>query len=355
MKTKKLLVAMALALGLPAGAQAAISFDPDGAGPLGAIDMAAMDWTQTSMLAINGTTAIENCLNGSCSSPESQFDLLLQSTLVATSDSSSQINTPTGLNETFEITMVARFTETVTAIFTQPNSVTAFFETVASAGGYLEFYFDTTPDSDPLTGSGYSDGRLILLATDIGTSTGSFTITTLNGVPVLSTLDLANDDDYGSGEQLTVTGSGNNGNIDVSNVTSDPTFFLADPSTISLNFNNISQGLPFIQVDPSDCFTDNQSGVGVGNISAGECAFVHTDGAYAVQGADGQGGYVPNILGVNGLTPVQGGGPDEVFQTDFNTAINGQTVPEPGSLALLGLGLGLAALVGRRRPDPLGV
>jgi hypothetical protein len=94
---------------------------------------------------------------------------------------------------------------------------------------------------------------------------------------------------------------------------------LTPSSTITISFFNNSQVDPFRQVDPSQCFNTDTSvcGGGGGIISVG------TLGA------------------VNGAT-----GPNIIFQADGNQSF---TVPEPASLALIGLGLSFMGFFGKSR------
>ncbi len=365
MKRKLLYTATALALATVGSAHAGVLFDPDGApGGAAVIDVGAFDWGPTSFLAKNARfaladfdTSTQTCkTTGGCT-----FDVLTQGKLVGTFDPAGKPNTPAGIAaNTYEITMVARYTEVVTGFLPGVNSF-ATFTTVTSAPMFLEMYFDSTPDAVDVSGSGFDNGDLILTGTAVASATGSFLITSTT--PVL--LDQHTTNQYGptaigssptAADQATVTGTGSNSNTAVGNLVTDPDFFKTALESFGISFANISIGLPYISVDPADCYTAAASGIAVDSgptgsdaTNAGKCNDHHDDTTFALQTLTPAGGVLPVTGQLNAGPTISTDSPDFVAQTDFNSPVTGR-VPEPGSLALLGIGLaGLGTLARRRK------
>jgi hypothetical protein len=340
---KKLLGLATLAIPLAFGSAdnaRAVGFDPDGAGPLGAIDAGTLDWGPTSFLAQGGVSAIQAATIAAGSpggiagcGAACEFTVLVQATLIGTLNPGGGVNTPSGLGQNFEITMVASLRERVSGLIPGAGGTgLAQFQTVNNASNFLNVFFDSTVNANQLTGAGFNDGRLILSGTQVGSASGNFEVTSATPVAL---------DQHGANDltgQNTVTGNGSQGNIPLNNLLFDPTFFLGGLTSLGINFAQISQGLPFISVDPMVCFDPSATGVAIGSTaaSATQNCFgqVVANAPYSGQAPATVAGVIPSTGATNGLFA---NGPDFVAQTDFNSPLAG--VPEPASFLLFGFGL----------------
>lgn len=321
---------------------APLILDLNGAAPGGTIVATALDWTQTSFLAKGGNQAIANFVTNATfgTSLSTTFDVYTHAKLTAYTDASgTSLSLPPMAGE---ITIISKFTETVTSA----NVATATAEFATTGAGWLEMYYSSTANSNNLTGFGFNDGTLIMRADGVGASAGLFKNT--GGSVNIDGAGLTND--YTG--QKTVNGFGIQDTVTFGSagVAIDANFLKTAVVDFSILFQDISIGLPFKTVDPSDCFNTTASsatnaaitsGTATGNAS--QCDNAHTNGLYSAQ-VNG-GGYLPVVGATNGAF---GGSPDFLAQTDFNSAVTG-TAPEPGSIALMGLALGALGLASRRR------
>lgn len=340
---KKTLLASAVAVALAPAAHAVVNFDPDGLGPLPTVTISGFDWNNTTFLADGGQAAIGAFLGtfGACPAGSCLFDLYTHASLsTLQAPGGGGIATP-GLNSDFEITMIAGFGEMVTGALPGPGI--ASFETTPGGvrtGGlpaFLQLYASPV-NSNPLSGSGFADGTLLLSAHLIPvTSEGSFDVATATPLTDLDgtsgdTLDGSPENDWPG--VSTVTGSGGQTVLEVAGITFlNMDYFKSTLASFEIEFANISIGLPFNSTDPSDCF----------NSPAASCV---ADALADPRAEAGDGPFVPLIGPVNGL--FGSGFPDFIAQTDFNSPVNG-VIPEPASLALIGLGLTALGVARRRR------
>src|ERR1043166_1318239 len=308
----------------------AVLIDLDGNGGLtGPANIGSFDWNATSFLAQGGQSAIESFQLGTCAAVTCNFSVLSSGTLQGVNDPGGNPLVINGLNTSYQITYVAKITETITSVVgTQAN-----FSTVPGSTGFVNIYFSPI-NSTPINGSGFNDGTLILRGTSIGNATGNFTVSNGTGV----TMDNSpNGNQYGT--QQSITGSGRTDTIPIDTLTLNSDFFKQPLGTFGLSYSNLSQSLPFDSVDPMGCFVQT-------DLNQLQCStYTHTNGQpYSGQPADANGGVVPKVGPVDGaacagtVAGIAATCPDFVAQTDPNSPFTPAAVPEPMSIFLLSIG-----------------
>jgi hypothetical protein len=301
-----------LALGLVAAGLAGValtaqaetitfSFNPTGGGAVGAItDLSSFDMAQGNVLTKGGVNG------GGPLPPGTTYTTLYQANLGSFLFEDGVGFSNDGASGKF-FTAVANFQETVSSSGLNGNDLTNSF--TIGAGGSFKMCAQTA-NGVSLTGVGFGcAGNGILSGVFVSGSASQ----TADITDPLVNLDNFNTNNW-SGVQTVQTTGGADLRLLITSV--DAGYFpdLLVDDLLTLGLVNTSLITPFSQVNPSRRFSEG----GV------------TDD------------YDTNVGATNGVT-----GPDFITQGDANGSF--QRVPEPGSLALAGLALGLMAYAARRR------
>jgi len=299
-----LLLASALA---PAANAGPILFDPDGASATNpAYNITGLGFGPGNGLAINAIPGGGNVTVGT------QFQFTFQTHLTSLAGPSAPNFVP-GLNQTFQITEVATFTEVVTSF--NAATGTATFAIVPSANNRANIYFNNAVVFNDAAGTGFTAGQIIM----------SLNPNSVNGSNFTTTGTTRQFNSTGAGK-TTTTGLAANGSGSTSLNSGvllpyNTSFFQPPSGTPILTSSIVSSNLTsfFDSISPSLLFTNLITNATI----------------------------TGNIDGINGVS-----GPDIQFQVSGFTQSFDTVVPEPASVAmtLIGLGsVGLGSYASRRR------
>lgn len=291
-------IATCLAMAGNAQAAATIQFDPLGTSGANALSVNFFDWTPGNALAIGAVDSSGIVITTDPSNPSS-FQVVAQASLgnLVLSNGSLVNSYP---QITFQLSMfeyAVGTTGAATLLLDQskPSTFTMWIGGTAA---------------DDVTGAGYdgAGGAVKLLEGSIAGSFGSFSDVTRLAGEAIQGLDQSPDGNDVDGGALSHQGSGGTTTqIDITY--QNWAYFLSNVTSLMVDAQDSSNlATPFSQVNPSDFVVGNAPTFGVGGPA-----------------------------GTNGANCAAGQLCDFQFQLDASTSFN--PVPEPASLALLGLGL----------------
>jgi hypothetical protein len=333
--TKKTLLAAAVSaafsVAIPAWAGDIVLFDPDGSGGAYAPKpITTFDWGPGNALALDGNLSAQ-----SPGSDEFFSTALVQAILNSAENANNDpatgffgLNAPGGP----DITYVLSLPEIITV--TSSTSIDLALDTDPNAVNFFRIYQGGTVASN-LNGIGFNGagGAKLILDGTISTSSGSFKVADTypvggDGVPA-GVFDQVGTNNYLG--VYTVEGTGSTAlTVTVGVNFFDHAYFPGGIETLGLSFTT-TLFTPFAQVNPSALFWDGTNLVApnIGTLNGGNQAI-----------ADALNAVAPTIIPELVVACEGTGDCDFQFQADAsNDFTSTRAVPEPSSLALLGIGL----------------
>lgn len=159
MSTKKVTLALAIAAAIgasgPAAAGTITNLD-------GVLPFTGFDWSQSGQAWIDGY----DVTNASPVGTTDNFTLYFQATAIGLKDNGGNTYTPPNLGNTYEYTIFAQVTESVTCIADLPGGGTCDVVSIALVPNqpldFYAIYYDVPPDANYTAGTGFRDGTQIL-------------------------------------------------------------------------------------------------------------------------------------------------------------------------------------------------
>ena len=266
--TKLTIATLAVAAAGHAAYGDTIVFDPDGSGSSPKINLNTLEFGA-------GNSLLQGAIPFTV---KATFQLLFQAQMTSITDNNGAQFTPLGLNSAvggiapFEITVVGNVTESIVDVNTDNPPRTAYrLAGTQASGSFIEIYFDGAQNANPLQGTGYNDGKLILRGVPSPPAADGGTFSLSQPQPAVAPpFDLFSNNDYSGITSITAVGATR---MDVTVTFVDPAFWVAPAQGDAgrqLHIGDIvslvlSHEVPFDKVDPSKKFDGTaNSGTGAG-------------------------------------------------------------------------------------------
>ncbi|HYN79022.1 MAG TPA: PEP-CTERM sorting domain-containing protein, partial [Lamprocystis sp. (in: g-proteobacteria)] len=300
----------------------------------GVSNVTTLEWYTSPVISIGGNSAFAVAaglvpgVNCATFTAACQFDVYSHGILGSFNPSATGAGDG-NLNDTYQITFEFGFREAVTtasAPLGGPNVATFAF--VSGAPNYFRMYYSAGGNNaNFLNGTGFTTGTLMLAGT-LSPAT-----TYVSGFTGNST-DIVDFDQFDTANwvgQQSISGGGYSSTLNISVAPGtggylNPVYFPGIGSIDRFALSGLGQTLPFSSIDPSKDFYWDSTGVGktLGTRLNQNTLTTINNG---INGADGTG---------------------TIFAIDTSSAISGTAIPEPTTLALIGLGV-LGAGMSRHR------